>query len=151
MRVLWFTNTPSLSADYLNNRSIGGSWIESLEAELSNTSDIELGISFNLNNNNVKSFKINNTIYFPVNIRTPKGKFQKLVSYWTKSIKNENNIQPYLDVIQNFKPDIIHIFGTEGSFGLIIPKTNIPCVIHIQGNLTICNRKWYSGVTAVDV
>lgn len=150
MRVLWFTNTPSLSADYLDSRSIGGGWIESLEAKLTKNPSIELGISFNLYNNKVKSFKINNTGYYPINIKTPKGKFKKLVSYWAKSIKNENNIQPYLNIIQNFKPDIIHIFGTEGAFGLIISKTDIPCVIHIQGNLTICNQKWYSGITVID-
>lgn len=34
MRVLWFTNTPSLGANYLNLKIIGGGWIESLEVEL---------------------------------------------------------------------------------------------------------------------
>lgn len=150
MRVLWFTNTPSLGANYLNIRSVGGGWIESLEAELSKMSSIQLGVSFNLDHD-IKPFMVNKTRYFPVCIKSPKGKIKNLVSRWTKPIQNENNIQPYLDIIQEYKPDIIHIFGTEGVFGLIISKTNIPCVIHLQGILTVCNQKWYSGLSAIEV
>jgi glycosyltransferase involved in cell wall biosynthesis len=149
LRVLWFTNTPSLSAKYLNNKSIGGGWIGSLEAELSNIQAIELGISFNYEQE-LKAFSINKTTYFPIHIASPKGKIKNFLYRWTKPILNESNIHPYLHVINEFKPDIIHIFGTEGVFGLIIPKTNVPCVIHLQGNLTICDHKWFSGLSLVD-
>lgn len=151
MRVLWFTNTPSLSADYLNHRSVGGGWIGSLEAALSEIPNIELGISFNVADSNIKTFRLNKTRYFPVCITAPKSKMEKLVFNWTKPILNEKDIQPYLDVINTFKPDIINIFGTEGAFGLIISKTKIPCVIHLQGNLIICNQKWYSGLSSMNV
>jgi len=150
MRVLWFSNTASSAADYLNSRSIGGSWIESLEAALSNTSGIELAVSFNVYDKDAKPFKINDTLYYPVNIKTPRSKFKKLKSYWTKSIESENNIPRYLGIIKEYKPDIIHVFGTEGAFGLVASKTDIPCVFHIQGNLTMCTQKWYSGITAFD-
>lgn len=148
--MLWFTNTPSLSADYLKNKSVGGGWIGSLEAELSDVPSIQLGISFNLDRD-VKPFTLNKTEYYPVYIVPPKGKIKNLINRWAKPIQNEKDIQPYLDIIQKFKPDVIHIFGTEGVFGLIISKTDIPCIIHLQGNLIICDQKWYSGLTAVDV
>jgi glycosyltransferase involved in cell wall biosynthesis len=150
MRVLWFTYTPSLSADYLKNKSVGGGWIGSLEAELSKIQTVQLGISFNLDRD-IKPFTINQTKYFPVYNAPPKGKINKLVSRWKKRIKDEADIQPYLDIIDEFKPDIVHIFGTEGIFGLIISKVTIPCIIHIQGVLTICVKKWYSGLTVVDI
>lgn len=150
LRVLWFTNTPSLSAAYLNDNSIGGGWITSLETELSKIPSIELGISFDLDRD-IKPFTLKKTKYYPVHIKSPKGKIKQLISRWKKHIQDETNIQPYLDIIQEFKPDVIHIFGTEGVFGLIISKTNVPCVIHIQGNLTVNNLKWYSGLTALDV
>lgn len=148
--MLWFTSTPSLSAGYLNNKSIGSGWIGSLEAELSNIPAIQLGISFNLDRD-VKPFTINKTKYYPVYTESPKSKLKKLVSRWARPIQNETNIQPYLDIIQEFEPDVIHIFGTEEVFGLIISKTNTPCIIHLQGNLIICDQKWYSGLTALDV
>ena len=151
MRVLWFTNTPSLSAGYLNNQSIWGGWIGSLESELSKISSIQLGISFNIDRD-VKPFNLNGTDYYPVHVASLKGKIRNLVSRWEKPIQNESDIQPYLDIIQEFKPDIINIFGTEGIFGLIISKTTVPCVIHLQGNLIVYGHKWYnSSLTAVDV
>lgn len=150
MRVLWFTNTASLSADYLNDKSIGGGWIVSLEAKLSRIPSIELGISFNVDQK-IKPFTLNKTQYYPVHIQSPKGKIKQVISRWTKRIQDENNIQPYLDIIHEFKPDVIQIFGTEGVFGLIISKINIPCIIHIQGNLILCDYKWHSGITATEV
>lgn len=150
MRVLWFTNAPSLSADHLNDKSIGCGWIGSLEAELSKISSVQLQISFNLDRD-IKPFTLNKTRYYPVYIKSPKNKIKKLTSHWKKPIQDEAYIQPYLDIINEFNPDVIHIFGTESIFGLIISKTNVPCVIHFQGNLTLVNQKWYSGLTAVDI
>jgi len=150
LRVLWFTNTPSLGANYLNDKPVGSGWIGALEAELSKISDVQLGISFNVNRK-VEPFRLIKTNYYPLYITSPKNKLKKLVYRWTKPIQDEKNIQPYLDIIDEFKPDIINIFGTEEVFGLIISKTDIPCVIHIQGNLIICDRKWYTGLTAFDI
>ena len=147
MRVLWFTNTPSLGSSYLEKKGVGGSWIESLESELTKVPSVHLGISFNLNNIDIKPFTINNTKYYPVNNKLPVSKFRKVVFRWTHRIKNEMDIQSYLDIIDEFKPDLINIFGTESDFGLIIPKISIPCIIHFQGNLTVNNLKWFTGFT----
>ena len=151
MRVLWFTNTPSMASNYLNLKVSGGSWIRSLEAEITKIPSIQLGICFNFNDSSVKKFVVNNTSYFPVNIKSPKNKFKKFASRWKHSIQNENNIQDYLRIIEEFKPDIINIFGTENSFGLIISKTTVPCIIHIQGNLNICTLKYFSGLSQLDI
>ena len=151
MRVLWFTNTPSLGAKFLNSKEIGGGWIESLEAELANVPFIKLGISFKLNSKDIKQFSVGNTSYYPIYIKPRKNKFMEKVLRWSHNVENENNIQPYLDVIQQFKPDLIHIFGSESAFGLIVSKTTVPCIIYLQGNLTVINLKWFSGLTAIDI
>lgn len=151
MRVLWFTNTPSLSAGYLNYKSIGGGWIDSLEAALADIDSIQLGISFNITDREIKPFTLNKTKYYPVVIKSHKGRLKNLACRWKKPIENENDIQPYLDVIEEFRPDVIHIFGTEGVFGLIASKTKVSCIIHLQGNLIICDHKWYCGLTAMDI
>ena len=131
MRVLWFTNTPSLSAGHLNNESIGGGWIGSLEAELSKIPSIHLGVSFNFDRD-IKPFNLKDTEYYPVYIPSTKGKIRNLVTRWRTPIQNENDVQPYLDIIHQFNPDIINIFGTEGVFGLITSKTDIPCIIQLS-------------------
>ncbi len=151
MKILWFTNSPSLSEGYLNNnKSIGRGWIGALEEQITKIPTIELAISFSVDRD-MKPFKPNTTKYYPVYVSSPKGKVKKMVSRWTKPIQNETHIQPYLQVIEEFKPDVIHIFGTEDVFGLIISKTHVPCIIHLQGNLILCDHKWYSGLTAVDI
>lgn len=151
MRVLWFTNSPSLSADFLNNKSLGAGWISSLEAELSKIDSIQLGVSFHLENSAEKSFKINKTEYFPIPVITPKSELKNIFLRWRNSSNQEELIKSYLNIIDEFKPDVINIFGTENSFGLMIPRTNIPCVIHIQGSLTIVTKRWYSGLTKAEI
>jgi glycosyltransferase involved in cell wall biosynthesis len=150
-KVLWFTNTPSLAANYTNEKVLIGGWIESLEAELSTITDLELGIAFKWSNTGGQQFKIGKTTYYPIKRNLSKNKIKNLINRWSPSINDAENIEQYLEIIKQFKPDIIHIFGTESNFGLIVSKTSIPCIIHIQGNLTVINHKWFSGISKSDV
>jgi glycosyltransferase involved in cell wall biosynthesis len=151
MKVLWFVNTPSLGASYLKATTIGGGWIESLEAKITQIPDLRLGIVFKWAEAQVSPFTIEKTKYYPVYKPLPKGKLSKIVHRWKHKTAYEENIPIYLDIIEEFKPDVIHIFGTEDDFGLVIPKLSIPCIIHIQGNLTVYSHKWYSGMSSIDV
>ncbi|MEO6683140.1 MAG: glycosyltransferase [Ginsengibacter sp.] len=151
MRVLWFTNSPSLSSDFLDNEKVGSSWIGALEGELTKLKDIELGIAFNLFNSRKTSFTINQTKYFPVSKIDPLNRITKITQRWAKKIQGKKDLQPYLDIIDDFQPDVIHIFGTEEVYGLIASETHIPCIIHIQGNLNVSKKKWYSGISKWDI
>jgi hypothetical protein len=146
MRVLWFSNTQFVGT----NKGVGCSWIGSLENELSKVPDIQIGICYVTYQPGDLHFSVRNTSYFPI-IRPAENKFHKIYSQVTHKLEDESNIQSFLDVINQFNPDIIHIFGTESQFGLIIKKTKIPCIIHIQGNLTLVSLKWFSGLTKTDI
>lgn len=151
MKVLWFVNTPSLGASYLKATTVGGGWIESLEAKITQIPDLHLGIVFKWGNAQVSPFTIERTKYYPVYKPLPQGKLKKILHRWKHKIDYEENIPVYLNIIEEFKPDLIHIFGTEDDFGLVIPQTATPCIIHIQGNLTVYSHKWYSGISGSDV
>ena len=43
-------------------------------------------------------------------------------------------------IVDRYKPDIIHVFGTEWPFGLIAERVDIPVVIHIQGAMIPLNN-----------
>lgn len=137
MRVLWFTNS---SVDYQEHITgyNGGGWMTSLKKVLDNERDIELGISFLLEDSEFKK-EINGTTYYPVSnhstIRTKVISRLKYRKNSTKLFKNsdEQYVGRYLDVINDFKPSVIHIWGTEKNFGLICNHTKIPVVIHLQG------------------
>src|ERR1700733_14097022 len=126
MRVLWFTNTPSLGAKHLNSAGVGGSWIGSLEAALTKVPGIELGVAFPWSQSDSGPFTVGTTRYFPVLTKKIKGSVNKIVHRWSHQIEREDHIQNYLKVIEEFKPDVIHLFGTETDYGLIISKTTIP-------------------------
>lgn len=151
MRVLWFTYTPSLASKVLNSQFQGGGWIESLEKHLIKTNEIELGIAFHFGTENKRSFEIDNTTYFQLPYHKDNCKLIKLWKRWMHHIEPDTQINQYLEVVEKFKPDIIHIFGTESAFGLMIPKTKVPVIIQIQGNLTVCTKKWFSGLNAFDI
>jgi glycosyltransferase involved in cell wall biosynthesis len=146
MRILWLSNTQTI----VSIKSIGCSWIGSLETELSKISDIQLGISFNSDQPGILPFSVGKTIYYPICKKPIKSRYHRLFYQWSHHIENESNIQQYLDVIRQFNPDLIHLFGTESDFGTIISKTTIPCIIHLQGNLTVISHKWFSGFTFID-
>ncbi|MFC6876186.1 glycosyltransferase family 4 protein [Flavobacterium myungsuense] len=134
MRVLWFTNTPSLYEND-NHAYYGGGWIESLEQLVSQSSKVELGISF-FHPKDLKKVKKNSTTYYPILRKSAKKTPLKyIINNWSGKIENsEYNLQ-IKKVIEDFKPDIIHVFGTEGMFTSIQTETVIPVVIHLQGLL----------------
>lgn len=151
MRVLWFTNTPSLGASHLKTNIVIGGWIESLETQITKMPGLDLGIVFKWSQPGISSFIVGETKYYPVFRAAPKGKIKKISKRWSHKTASGENIQQYLDIISEFKPDVVHIFGTESDFGLIIPRISVPCIIHIQGNLVVSSHKWFSGISMNDV
>ena len=138
MRLLWFTNTPSLYKSY--GEYNGGGWISSLEKLVRKNTDIELAIAFSHTDNVFKTSQ-DKTIYYP--IHKPTTLISKITNFIQYSKQERKEVENYLRVIDDFKPDIIHIFGTERSFGLIAGEVNIPVIIHIQGLLEPCVNAWF--------
>lgn len=137
MKILWFTNTPSCYK--LQEKGYnGGGWISSLERCVCKKEEVELAVSFFLDN---EPFKIeqNNVVYYPIS--APKQKISVLKQIIGVEIELRERsswnkyINAFLSVVEDFKPDIIQVFGSEKHFGLIASHTKIPVVLHIQGVL----------------
>lgn len=143
LKILWFTNTPSLASAYLKLPVIGGGWITSLEQNFKKISGSTLAIGFKHGNEELKKFQFENTTYY--SIPDKESKYQKLKNAHTLKISNEDLVNYCLEIISDYQPDIINIFGTEEAFGLIANKTKIPVIIHLQGILTVYSLKWFSG------
>lgn len=128
MRVLWFSVTPSLFNPHSNLHN-GGGWIASLEQIVRRNKEVELGVAFYFG----KDHKVcdNDGVRYYV---LPNDE-RRFLSKWIKPESAECRVKRYLDVIEDFKPDVIQIFGSENDFGLICGKTDVPVVIHIQGSL----------------
>ena len=124
MRILWFSVTPSLFNPHSNGYN-GGGWIASLEQIVRQNKSIELGIAFYFPDS---SFKYQNkgVTYYPIQLES-NSLVDKLFNK-----KSSDNIEKYLQIIEDFKPDLIQIFGIENDFGLLCKYTDIPVVIHLQ-------------------
>jgi glycosyltransferase involved in cell wall biosynthesis len=151
MKVLWFTDSPSLASAHLNiERNITG-WIVSLQKEIEKNNEIQLGVAFPFGYEKESNFELNHTQYFSYPFPKTKSNLAGIWDRWNHKIESENIIAYYLKIVDKFKPDVIHVFGTESPFGLIIPQVKVPVVIHIQGNLTITAKKWFSGLSSINV
>lgn len=148
MRVLWFSNRPPQGA--INSKTrVGGSWIESLEKDILMNSDIDLGIVFNDLQKEPKEIKseTSRTKYFMVP-RYPFGKFDRFYGRVFATPPSEKSLKQYLNIVNDFKPDVILFFGTESDFPLIIPELKVPSVIWFQGNLTVYEMMYENGLNA---
>lgn len=142
MKILWYTNTPCLYKK--NNAYNGGGWLSSLQMLLMQRTDVELGIAFELQGEKEKIVQEGVT-YYPLSL--PGGSFIDKIKGVLCSEKTyvemERKRYPlYEDILrkplENFKPDVIMVFGSEMPFGLVASLTSIPVVLHIQGILNPC-------------
>lgn len=141
MKILWFSQN-SASLPVKGDGYNGCGWVASLEQEIKKCPNIQLAICF-MTNGKQEKLNFNETTYYA--LKTPRiPLFTKIINHIKNNyIEEEKALWPcyrkmFNEVIQDFKPDIIQIFGTENKFGLIGGQTNIPTLIHIQGIITPC-------------
>ena len=147
MRVLWFSVTPSLYGQNTVHHN-GGGWVESLERILKGSAEVELGIAFEHKDNVFKSVQ-DGVTYYPIsaNVRVSQKILRKI------SIVDECDalLEHASQIIEDFQPDLIHVFGSESCFGLLGVQTEIPVVIHMQGSLpSYANARFPPGYSRFD-
>lgn len=140
MKILWITNqaTPLIAKNIGINVGHGGGWLVELSKQLSNNSDIELGIAFpSPENKGFLSGKIDNISYYANPFEKETTKF------------NYNNINGFEKIIREFEPDMVHIWGTEyiHSYCAILACENLNLlentVVSIQGLVSIYEKHFY--------
>lgn len=131
MRVLWF---PGNGAMYANlNKYNGGGWTGALARELSATHpEIELGMAIPWDEY-IEDFVGNIKIYGIPRIK------HSFIGYRRKLLKQTAIMQKVLD---DFRPDLIHVFGSEHTGGIVATLTDIPVVLHLQGIMNFLEGAW---------
>ena len=151
MKLLWFTNTPAGATKHLTGSfGVGGSWYEAMEKELKQREDIDLSLAFYWEVPSLEKFELEGVTYYAIP-RAEKGKIQKYISRLKGETTPEKDLDLYLEVVKDFNPDLIHIYGSEKSFGRIIPHIETPVVIWLQGILNTIIKKWYAGLTREEI
>lgn len=150
MRVLWLSSSPSLyKSKHSSHHYNGAGWISSLEELICLNSDISLGICFLHPTDFEKSFGKNST-YYPILNKKP-SRLKRFYNNLTFQLEPPTIVKNVLAVIDDFKPDIIQVFGFENSFADIQSHTSIPVVVHIQGLVNPLLNSWYPpGINSFD-
>jgi len=150
MKILWFSNTAANGEGFLNNIITIGGWLKSLDKELQLNKNIDLNVAF-YHNQKINPFVYGNSKYYPIYSDV---KFSNMFSMYFKRVRGtlepKKDIIKYLDIVDEVKPDLIHIHGTENPFGYISKFIDIPVVISIQGNITVYSHKFFSGFNIMD-
>ena len=149
MRVLWLTNI--MMQDYLEyfNMPVTGTgfWMHSLVSPLSKRVD-KLGIVYAGCNCLNHELMINGIDYFTIK----QSKISQVFNIGS-SRDEEKCLKSIVSVIKKFRPDIIHIHGTERFYGRLKVEnfTNIPVVISIQGIMSECAKYAWGDKSVIDI
>ncbi|MQO09599.1 glycosyltransferase [Prevotella copri] len=140
MKVLWFVQSnfdPSREKGGYN----GAGWISSLRNEIVKKEGIDLALAFFSNEskqgtaNGVRFYSMPTPILSSlkkIRFRLKKQYSKEEEALWA------NYRAEMLKVLDDFKPDVIQIFGSENKYGLVASVTKIPIVLHIQGIVRPC-------------
>ena len=140
MRVLWILNLvlPKVASEINIKSSFSGSWLIDYAEKLSKDSNIELATMTYANVDKFYDITVDNirNFVFP-------GGGKRLL------FNSKKTIDDCQKVIDEFKPDLIHIHGTEYSMGYSMIKTGtkIPMLLTIQGILKRIYEEYYGGIS----
>lgn len=143
MKTLWITNVvfPDVCKELKMPEPIVGGWMFSGAKCLASGQDIELAVATLYSGKKLKKLFLNNTTYYLLPFSGDRRKYcPGLESYWR-------------EIQLDFKPDVVHIHGTEYTFGLAYIKAcgNKNVVVSLQGLASVCERYYYAGMRAGEI
>lgn len=146
MKILWFANSPCGSIRKHKGEALSGGWLISLEDEVKKHHEINLHVAYFSETEN-GSFEFEGVTYHPLYCPKSKNPLIRILDRSKSILKNDDKWLPkMLKVVEDVKPDLIHIHGTEERFGLIQELVkDIPIVFSIQGIVSPYKEKYFSG------
>lgn len=90
--------------------------------------------------------------YFVVKTPLSRGIWNRLGSY-RGLLPSEAQVRKYASIVNAWDPDVVHVHGSEASFGLIKAwhYTNKPVVVSLQGLLAACAAKAYGDLLPAQI
>ena len=133
MRVLWFCNGDL--SDSCSKGYNGGGWMRSMLSHIKRENLTVGVVSLGTRNGQKDIDGIRfYSVCCPKNVRSKIfDKFRSLHAVGADT--DARYVKEYQEIIADYRPDVIHVWGTENNYGLIASKVKTPCVIHLQGLL----------------
>ncbi len=131
MRILWSVNTimPQVASKIGVNSAHAISWVDAMSKLLAKDESVKLAIASDASIKDVKCFDVDGIVFYVL----PKDNLEKA---WNQ-------------VVNEFKPDVIHQYGTERRHNIPLIKNfglKLPYIISLQGILKGYERAYYAGI-----
>lgn len=137
MKILFFTGSYGHASKILGKNPVGEPWVNSLLASLHKNQSIEIGVACYYGYEKLdKRSQGGIDYYFIPNLN---GRIRRFVERFNHTDQRKGDLKFFNEIIIDFKPSVIHIFGTEKGFGLIAKTTKIPVIIQLQGVINSIN------------
>lgn len=142
MDILWITNIPVGRSVELMDRPqkyISGTWLDAALSDFINDGDFRVTIVTVTKTNAIKMISDGNINYCLLPGGGPD-------SY---DISDQSNFKSWKYIQNTFRPDIIHVWGTEFKHGYLALKAmkGLPSVVYMQGVLAAISRYYRAGMT----
>jgi len=142
MKVMWIVNTifPYPSEKMKIKKSVFGGWMQGLMNSLLKNDEISLAVVSTYIGKELKSFYDGKVYYY-------------LLPTYNQIKYDKKLCEFYQEVCNKFKPDLVHIHGTEYPNGLAFMNAfpNIKTVISIQGLVSAYEKLYLLNISAKDV
>ena len=141
-KILWIVNTifPYPAEKSGLKKTAFGGWLNSLSDTLRKSEDFKLAIATVYNGKDLKKMDDGQVIYYLLP-GAPALKYdKKLEKYWK-------------DINEEFKPDLVHINGTEYAHGLAFINAcpNVTTLTSIQGLVSVYANVYYANIPVKDI
>ncbi len=151
MRILFLSNNYQDSLAKINSNALTRcSWIDAMLDGLVKYEKIKIALAFPVNSKVIQKGQDKQIQIYGLPDVRERNIFRKAYANLTHAPESISKNDFIPEVINDFSPDIIQIFGSENPFGLIISQQEKPVIIHIQGFLTIWHKKWFTGISKLD-
>ena len=148
MRVLWFTDwQPPAVRRHLGLAPHPGpqAWVDRLAEMLAGQPVIELAIA-TPGAARFAPFEDDGIRYVDVPVHTPASRLARIAANWRHRLTPAAALAAAAGVVRDLRPDVVHVHGTEGAWGLLAPTmAPTPCVISLQGILQAYERLYFAG------
>ena len=138
MKILWIVNTifPYPAMQLKTEKCVFGGWLNGLADQLKEQENIELGIATAYNGNEIKKYY--------------DGKITYYLMPGAPALKYDSKLNKYCKIILNeFKPELLHIHGTEYAHGLSfinVCNDNIKKIVSIQGLISYYEKVYLANI-----
>lgn len=145
MKILWLSMTKGLHHNLPGSNPCynGGGWISSLQELIMSSRENTLALAY-ITHTPIKKEIQDNVVYYPI-YEASQTYWQKMIKYYGgyKKIDSKKHLNQIKQIIQDFQPDIIHLFGMENPMANILGNTTVPVIVHLQGLLGPCDNAFF--------